>query len=162
MIGYGAVRVHQALGQRGTKCDRKTASKAMREAGIRSKASRKFRVTTTDSNHPHPVAANVLARDFTADKGVTDVGLAELTKIKIRDDGFSLNLEECQISDSAIAKLAGSTIKTIRLPRSLKPTDAGVKRFLEAPGTSVLVRSERYNRNGLVIPKDRDGPKSGK
>ena len=65
---YGAVRVHQALGQRGTKCDRKTVTKVMREAGIRSKTSRKFRVTTTDSNHPHPVAENVLARDFTADK----------------------------------------------------------------------------------------------
>ena len=65
---YGAVRVHQALGQRGTKCDRKTVTKVMREAGIRSKTSRKFRVTTTDSNHPHPVAQNVLARDFTADK----------------------------------------------------------------------------------------------
>ena len=64
---YGAVRVHQALVQRGTKCDRKTVAKVMREAGIRSKTSRKFRVTTTDSNHPHPVAANVLARDFTAD-----------------------------------------------------------------------------------------------
>jgi len=25
-------------------------------------------VTTTDSNHPHPVAENVLARDFTAEK----------------------------------------------------------------------------------------------
>ncbi len=65
---YGAVRVHQALDQRGTKCDRKTVAKVMREAGIRSKTSGKFRVTTTDSNHPHPVAENVLARDFTADK----------------------------------------------------------------------------------------------
>ena len=60
--------MHQALGQRGTQCDRKTVAKVMREAGIRSKTSRKFRVTTTDSNHPHPVAQNVLARDFTADK----------------------------------------------------------------------------------------------
>ena len=65
---YGAVRVHQALGQRGTMCNRKTVAKVMREAGIRSKTSRKFRVTTTDSNHPHPVATNVLARDFTAEK----------------------------------------------------------------------------------------------
>ena len=65
---YGAVRVHRALLQRGTPCDRKTVAKVMREAGIRSKTSRKFRVTTTDSNHVHPVAKNVLARDFTADK----------------------------------------------------------------------------------------------
>ena len=65
---YGSVRVPRALAQRGTPCDRKTVAKVMRAAGIRSKTSRKFRVTTTDSNHPHPVAENVLARDFTADK----------------------------------------------------------------------------------------------
>ena len=64
----GAVRVHRALAKRGTRCDRKTVAKVMREAGIRSQTSRKFRVTTTDSNHPHPVAKNVLDRDFTADK----------------------------------------------------------------------------------------------
>lgn len=96
--------------------------------------------------------------------GVTDEGLAELTKIKVRASGFSLDLEDCQVSESAIAKLAGSTIKTIRLPKSLKPTDAGVKRFLEAPGTSVLAINGRYDRNGLVISKSRSdgGPKSGK
>ena len=40
----------------------------MREAGLRCQSSRKFRVTTTDSNHTPPVAENVLARDFTAEK----------------------------------------------------------------------------------------------
>lgn len=65
---YGAVRVHQALSQRGTQCDRKTVAKVMREAVIRSKTSRRFRVTTTDSHHPYPVAVNVWPRDFTAEK----------------------------------------------------------------------------------------------
>ena len=32
----------------------------MREAGIQAKSQRKFRVTTTDSNHTQPVAENVL------------------------------------------------------------------------------------------------------
>ncbi len=40
----------------------------MREAGLRCQSSRKSRVTTTDSNHTQPVAENVLARDFTAEK----------------------------------------------------------------------------------------------
>ena len=65
---YGAIRVQRKLVQQGTPCHRKTVAKVMREAGIRCKSSRKFRVTTTDSNHAQPVAANVLARDFTADK----------------------------------------------------------------------------------------------
>ncbi len=33
---YGAVRAHRAFGQRGTKSDRKTVRKVMREAGLRS------------------------------------------------------------------------------------------------------------------------------
>jgi transposase InsO family protein len=38
----------------------------MNEHGIRSIVNRKFRVTTTDSNHDHPVFANRLDRDFAA------------------------------------------------------------------------------------------------
>ncbi len=58
----------RALVQRGTACDRKTVAKVMRASGIQSQTSRKFRVTTTNSNHAHPVAENVLARKFTAEK----------------------------------------------------------------------------------------------
>jgi transposase InsO family protein len=38
----------------------------MKEAGIKASTLKKFRVTTTDSNHPHPVAANVVDREFAA------------------------------------------------------------------------------------------------
>jgi putative transposase len=40
----------------------------MRQNQIRCKVARKWRVRTTDSNHAHPVAANVLNRKFAADK----------------------------------------------------------------------------------------------
>ena len=65
---YGSPRVHQELLARGEVVNEKTVAKVMREAGIRSKTSRKFRVTTTDSNHTQPVAENVLDREFTAEK----------------------------------------------------------------------------------------------
>jgi transposase InsO family protein len=65
---YGSPRVQAELRERGTPCNRKTVAKVMRAAGIRAKSHRKFRVTTTDSRHPHPVAENVLARDFTAER----------------------------------------------------------------------------------------------
>ena len=63
---YGSPRVHQELLARGEVVNEKTVAKVMREAGIRSKTSRKFRVTTTDSNHTQPVAENTLNREFTA------------------------------------------------------------------------------------------------
>ena len=36
----------------------------MKQAGIQAKTVKRFRVTTTDSNHPHPVAENLVNRNF--------------------------------------------------------------------------------------------------
>ena len=60
---YGSPRMHAELVGRGHACCVNTVARAMREAGIAAKTKRKFR-QTTDSNHPHPVADNVLGRDF--------------------------------------------------------------------------------------------------
>ncbi len=62
---YGAVRVHRELAAQGHACNRKTVAECMKQAGIRAKTARKFRVRTTDSKHPHPVAENVVDRNFT-------------------------------------------------------------------------------------------------
>lgn len=61
---YGAPRVHAELVAHGQTCNRKTVAKCMQQAGIRAKSHRRFRVTTTDSNHPHPVAENLVNRNF--------------------------------------------------------------------------------------------------
>jgi transposase InsO family protein len=60
---YGSPRIHAELVARGTACCVNTVARVMRAAGIAAKARRKFR-QTTDSNHPHPVAANLLDRGF--------------------------------------------------------------------------------------------------
>jgi len=44
----------------------KRVGRLMRESGQQSRMRRRFRVVTTDSKHKHPVAPNVLERDFTA------------------------------------------------------------------------------------------------
>jgi transposase InsO family protein len=58
--------VHRALRSRGTRLNRKTVARIMRESSIRSKVARRFRARTTDSRHEHPAAENVLGRNFTA------------------------------------------------------------------------------------------------
>ena len=60
---YGSPRIHAELVAQGTPCRENTVARVMREAGIAAKTRCKFR-HTTDSNHPHPVAENVLDRDF--------------------------------------------------------------------------------------------------
>lgn len=61
---YGSPRVHAELVAKGQTCNRKTVARCMKQAGIQAKSHCRFRVTTTDSNHPHPVAENLVNRNF--------------------------------------------------------------------------------------------------
>ena len=61
---YGAPRVHEEMQAAGVRIARKRVARLMREVGLRSKVARRFRPSTTDSAHAHPVAPNTLARRF--------------------------------------------------------------------------------------------------
>ena len=80
---YGSPRMQAELVDRGHDCCVNTVARVMREAGIAAKTKRKFR-RTTDSNHPHPVAENVLDRQF--DPAVPNASwVADVTYIPTRD-----------------------------------------------------------------------------
>jgi putative transposase len=73
---YGSPRVRDELVDQGFEIGRKRVARLMRELGLQGVSPRKFRVTT-DSDHVHPIAANVLDRDFEAsgpnEKWATDI-----------------------------------------------------------------------------------------
>ncbi len=73
---YGSPRVRDELVDRGFEIGRKRVARLMREMGLQGVTPRRFRVTT-DSDHDHPIAENVLARDFAAsgpnEKWATDI-----------------------------------------------------------------------------------------
>ncbi len=58
----------------------------MREHGLQSHKRRRFRVVTTDSKHAHPVAANILERDFEA-TAPNQKWLADMTYVAT-DEGW--------------------------------------------------------------------------
>lgn len=60
---YVSPRIHRALVAQGECVSRKRVARLMREEGLKSRRSRRFRVTT-DSRHSQPVARNELARRF--------------------------------------------------------------------------------------------------
>ena len=62
---YGSPRIHVELKDQGQRISRKRVARLMREAGISARRKRR-RVITTRSDASHPVAPNVLNREFTA------------------------------------------------------------------------------------------------
>mgnify|MGYP000260870599 CR=1 FL=1 len=77
---YGSPRVRSELVHQGVKRNRKTIARLMRKHQIRSKVKRKFRVSTTDSRHEHPIAPNLLDRNFSV-KTLDTVWLRDITHI---------------------------------------------------------------------------------
>jgi len=64
---YGSIRITKELNKRNIKISRTTVAHYMKEMGIQSKLSKKYKITT-DSNHSQPVANNILNRSFGMDK----------------------------------------------------------------------------------------------
>ena len=60
---YGSPRMHAELRERGQRVGKARVERVMRDNGIRARHKRRFRVTT-DSQHALPVAANLVAREF--------------------------------------------------------------------------------------------------
>jgi len=64
---YGRRRMSAEISeQRGQAVNHKRIGRLMREHGLQSHKRRRFRVVTTDSKHAHPLAPNVVQRDFKA------------------------------------------------------------------------------------------------
>jgi transposase InsO family protein len=61
---YGAPRVHRELQAEGLPASPKRVVRLMREEGLVALPRKRPRVSTTDSNHDHPIAPNLLAREF--------------------------------------------------------------------------------------------------
>ena len=64
---YGSPRITRELKAQGISVCENTVARYMREEGVASKIKCRFRVQTTDSDHDHPIADNVLDRSFTAE-----------------------------------------------------------------------------------------------
>lgn len=74
---YGSPKITEVLRDRGWNASRPRVARIMRSEGLRSITCKKFRVTTTDTNHDLPVAENHLNRKFKAEipgqKWVSDI-----------------------------------------------------------------------------------------
>jgi putative transposase len=80
---YGSPRMHKELVKRGRKVCENTIAELMRSRGMKASTTKKFR-QTTDSNHSHPVAENLLNQAFDREKP-DQVWVADLTYVSTRE-----------------------------------------------------------------------------
>ncbi|NND96103.1 MAG: IS3 family transposase [Pirellulaceae bacterium] len=134
---YGSPRMHRELVRRGIKCCRNTVAKCMRRAGIRANRRTKFRISTTDSNHDQPVAANLLNQDFSTET-INQVWLTDITYIATKE-GFTYL---CAIVDLHSRKIVGwSTSRTIDSELVLAAMNQAIA--LRDPKAGLIVHSDR-------------------
>lgn len=86
---HGSPRVPAELVARGRGCQPKTVAKDMKQAGLQAKSQRPFRVSTTDSNHSHPIAQNVVNRNCQPSKK-NETWTADITSIHTQQGWLSL------------------------------------------------------------------------
>jgi len=80
---YGSPRVHEQLKKEGRRTSRKRVARIMRDKALVARVKRRFR-RTTDSNHPFPIAENVLGRAFTVD-APNKVWVTDITYVDTRE-----------------------------------------------------------------------------
>jgi transposase InsO family protein len=108
---YGSPRVHQELLALGEKVCRNTVAKVMKAHGIRAKTPRTFRVKTTDSDHPHPIAPNTLNREFKVET-INTVWTTDITYIPTKQGWLYLAGVMDLCSRKIVGWSMGSTMET--------------------------------------------------
>lgn len=128
---YGAPRVHRELQAEGLPASPKRVARLMREEGLVARPRNRPRVSTTDSNHDHPIAPNLLAREFDVNGvGINRVWIADITYIPTREGTFylatvlDLGSRRCvgwAMRDTLEVELALSALRMARAARVPEP-----------------------------------------
>jgi len=133
---YGSPRIVAALRKKGVPVSKRRVERTMRALGLQGRKRRRSRVTTK-SNPAHPVAANLLDRDFKADRPnqrwVTDISYVWT------DEGWCYLAVILDLFSRAVVGWALDTTLTTQLP--LRALDMAVRRRI--PGSALLHHSDR-------------------
>lgn len=160
---YGSIRIRQDLLAMGHSVCRNTVAKIMKQAGIRARTCRRFRVCTTDSNHGNPVAPNVLDRRFAVDR-LNTVWATDITYIHTHEgvlflagimDLCSRRIIGWSMSDTMTAQLV---IDAMEMAVRTRRPEAGLMHHSDR---GVQYTSGRYREflsmHGITVSMSRTG-----
>lgn len=159
---YGSPRIHAELKADDHRVGRKRVARLMREEGIAGQRKRRFRVTT-ESRHSHPIAPNVLQRNFTA-PAPNKVWVGDITYIWTREGWTYL----AALLDLHSRRVVGWSMDS-RLDRSLALDALGMALKTRRPEPGLVHHSDRgvqyasaeyrrqLRRHGMVCSMSRKG-----
>ena len=136
---YGAIKVQKELNGLGVECGHNRVARLMREVGLRSKRSRRFRVTT-NSDHNFSVARNELMRkfDLSHNNEADKVWASDITYLWTAEGWLYLAV----VIDLASRRVVGWSM------------DERLERFLPLSALSMAL-TQRKPDNGLLHHSDR-------
>ena len=162
---YGSPRVHDELRDQGIRCGKKRVARLMREDGLRANKARRFRVTT-NSDHTHVVAPNLLNRRFAVEAvgGVNQVWVSDITYVPTRAGWLYLAV----VLDLASRRIIGWAMKNT-LEACLATDALTMALWGRKPGRDLLHHSDRgvqyasgeyqalLNEHGITCSMSRKG-----
>ena len=135
---YGRRRMTTEVSEsQGRPVNHKRVARVMREHGLQSHKRRRFRVVTTDSKHAHPVAPNVLGRDFEA-TAPNQKWLADMTYVPTGEGWLYLAL----VLDLYARKLVGWAMSET-MPQELTLNALDVALGWRDPDVGLVHHSDR-------------------
>ena len=141
---YGSPRITKELKEQGIGCSENRVARRMQKNGIAAKTKRRFKVTT-QSKHKHPVAENVLKRNFRA-TAQNQVWVSDITYVWTREgwlylaivlDLFSRQvvgwaMSHCLGQDMVLQALRQALVRRGPVPGLIFHSDQGVQYACQA------------------------------
>jgi len=145
---YGWPRVWRQLKASGVRVGKRRVERAMRQNGIRARGKRRFRVSTTDSNHALPIAANLLGRNFSVATANT-VWVGDMTYIPTGEGWLYLAVVLDLFSRRIVGWAMGATINSALACRALD-----MARYSRSPAPGLIFHSDRGSQYASHVYSD--------
>ena len=107
---YGSPRLTVCLQRLGIPCSRNRVARHMRALQIKARQKRAFKPKTTDSNHPHPIARNLLANHIPIDRVFYQFPLKE-TLVLLKESPRPRPLRLLQIGSRRLIEVSCQDIR---------------------------------------------------
>jgi transposase InsO family protein len=134
---YGSPRVYRELIAQGHSCCVNSVARLMKVHEIRAKTKRRFRVKTTDSKHPYPVAPNRLERCF-RQEAPNRAWVGDITYVATREGWLYVAVVLDLFSRRVIGWAFGATLEATLATQALQ---MAIKS--RAPAEGMLMHTDR-------------------